>query len=529
MNQFRGHAKSLSELYVFYQRLNTDGFYPTLGKYVQYASLRILNQTEKYSNESDSVYAMAKAEFRKEKMLLEEKFGVSLNMDYYTGGDYNNYKEVIDAINSVLNLKNIYERNKALIKNTNGQRAVFSVFHTYFMQAWDEMADKVQKEYAKEFAQNGNIVLSLENAIDNILPDILDLGIRKMLDGAELESGIGVTSPELKNAYKGLISEIGNIKTEGSLANQLYHAYELDKLKDGLIEEISQNINFNSLKGKVRAKVDSNIYSRGGLGLEAIETAIFQQIGRAVGGKAIHSGQVKIKADNILTIGINPSLVQEALEKAGKNRNENIKAFSELGEKISKLNDGFIVYSSDKNYTLNKNFGGFSSGKSEKISVFLERIYKNNDSFTTLLGAINQLGEGAMLAKKEADFERLLAQDVAYLLFDDYTTIGEADVGGRSIHVMNLNGIIVPLSFILHCLGEAIDFAFIDANSVKKIVDVNIKVPKIEFETQGEQLDWQEKNPEQNAWDFQRQQTLTKSTIQAKILKNFKSIIANYL
>ena len=61
MSQFRGHAKSLSELYVFYQRLNTDGFYPTLGKYVRYASFRILDQTKRYADESESVYRMARA------------------------------------------------------------------------------------------------------------------------------------------------------------------------------------------------------------------------------------------------------------------------------------------------------------------------------------------------------------------------------------------------------------------------------------------------------------------------------------
>jgi hypothetical protein len=69
-----------------------------------------------------------------------------------------------------------------------------------------------------------------------------------------------------------------------------------------------------------------------------------------------------------------------------------------LGEKISKLNEGFIVYSSDKNYTINNKFSGFSSGNAERPVAFLNRVYKNSSSLKTLLGTINQLGDGAMLA-----------------------------------------------------------------------------------------------------------------------------------
>jgi hypothetical protein len=49
---------------------------------------------------------------------------------------------------------------------------------------------------------------------------------------------------------------------------------------------------------------------------------------------------------------------------------------------------------------------------------------------------------------------------------------------------MNLNGVIIPLSMILELLADAIDSTYIDINRVRKIVNVDIKVPKIEFETQ---------------------------------------------
>jgi hypothetical protein len=107
------------------------------------------------------------------------------------------------------------------------------------------------------------------------------------------------------------------------------------------------------------------------------------------GATAIHSGSKGIKADNILTLSIDPSIVYEALEQAGADRDENIKALSALGDKLSDLNEGFIVYSSDKNYSLNKNFKGFGAGKTGKNAAdFLNNLPKLNNSVSTLIGAI---------------------------------------------------------------------------------------------------------------------------------------------
>lgn len=528
MSQFRGHAKSLSELYVFYQRLNTDGFYPTLGKYVQYASYRILHQTRKYASESDSVRTMAMAEFQKEKRLLSEKFGVVLNFDYYKDNEEGRgFKEVVDALNATLNLKEVYERNKILIKETKGQKGVYSWFPTYFMQAWNEQLSYVKKEFDREFEKTKDITAALKNVLDRELPRILELGIKKMLDGPEVENS--KVPPELRDAYSSLISEIGKVSNSGSVANQIYKAYQLDDLKKTLLEEINQGIDLGSFNGKVEKMIKSNIHQRGGYTLEAIETAIFQQISRGINGKVTHSGSLGIKADNILTFDVDPQIVYDAFERAGKNREENVRALSELGERISKLNEGFIIYSSDKNYTINNKFSGFSSGNAERPEAFLNRVYKNSSSLRTLLGTINQLGEGAMLANQEDAFERLIAQDVAYMLFDDYTTIGQADMGGRSIHIMNLNGIMIPLSMILTLLADAIDATDQNKDFVRRIVNVDIKVPPIKFKEHSEQLDWQQAHPEENAWEYQRADTLREASIHTNFLRSFKSIIKEFL
>jgi hypothetical protein len=78
-----------------------------------------------------------------------------------------------------------------------------------------------------------------------------------------------------------------------------------------------------------------------------------------------------------------------ALEQAGGNREKNIAALTELGNKLKDLDDGFIVYSSDKNYRLNNSFAGFHAGSLGATAAdFLGNVYKNSSSLNTLIGAI---------------------------------------------------------------------------------------------------------------------------------------------
>lgn len=535
MSNFEGHAKSLSQLYVYYKRLNTDGYYPTLGEYAENASYRILGQTSKYAQDSSSVRAMAKAEFSKEKKLLSEKFGVNFGFGYYGEGGKKkaDIKEVVDALNATLNLKDAYDRNKLLIQKTVGQKGVYSWYPTYFMKAWTEYWPSIKKSIDYRIGKNQDSAQLLAQVLDNYMPQVCIRGIELMFDGPELESKQLKQSPELKNAYKDLVEHIGNINQAGSVAQQIYKAYGLDEIKSNLVEQLTASITNSKayardFKPKVKNMISKDVHSRGGLTLEAVENAIFQSISVGKGGLTFHSGATEIKADNILTFEIDPSLIYQALEEAGKNRDENIKALSKLGDKLSKLEEGFIVYSSDKNYTLNKNFSGYSAGSlGANAQDFLYNVYKNSGSVSTLLGAINQLGKGAMLEGQEEAFERLLAQDVAYMLFDDYTTIGQQDAGGRSIHVMNLNGLMIPLSLILDLLADAIDDVD-SASAVKRIVNVDIKAPNILFPTQESQNKWQEAHG-QNPWEYQRQYVLDNTKITAKFLASFKQIVTQYL
>jgi hypothetical protein len=80
----------------------------------------------------------------------------------------------------------------------------------------------------------------------------------------------------------------------------------------------------------------------------------------------------------------------------------------------------------------------------------------------------------------KTDYADIISKNIAYLLFDDFNTIGAGlENGVNAIHLVNLNGLFIPISAILYALVDALN----NEESIKKIVYTNIKLPEIEFKS----------------------------------------------
>ena len=81
----------------------------------------------------------------------------------------------------------------------------------------------------------------------------------------------------------------------------------------------------------------------------------------------------------------------------------------------------------------------------------------------------------------KADLEKAIAYNFAYLLFDDFDTIGLDTGDGSAIHIMDLNGVLIPLSFFIHLLVKALEGWVHDPIN---IIKVKIQTPNsIEFKS----------------------------------------------
>lgn len=429
---------------------------------------------------------------------------------------------IVDALNLCLQSKEVYDRAYQTIlsskqgKGSKGKQA-YSFFGGYLQSA-------INRKLPELIDRVGVFNIDQPTIFDWINSEVMPLAIEDMFN-AQVEEGV---DPKLQNAYQELAQLAKQFDKSGSFAQQLGSIYRIDEVA----EEVSQilasktkltkrGIGIGSLKNK------HHTYTRGGLTLEAITDLIFSKLASEKGnlGHGI-TGGLGTKADNILTIGIDYSEVQDFLDSRELGtRKQNVEAFMALGQHLKNINDSFIVYSSAKNYSITDDFksrGGFSAGFNLSLRQYEELMSKIERNMSVFIGAIEQLSEGAVGQDiNKTDFADIISKDIAYLLFDDYDAIGSGlSNGANSIHIMNLNGLFLPISSILYALADAIS----SEQQIKGIVKTELKIPKIYFKDDEAQRNFEKTRPGE-AWAFQREYALDNIQIETHFLGNLQEML----
>lgn len=527
----RPKIKSLSQMYVFYESLKNDNYVYANGEtsegLYRAAEKGVEDYGSYYKGEGKSAIAstlisMANAEKDKEIAALNDIFGVSgLSIDLANPEDI---KALVIALNSTLNLKSSFERNLTRIKKAGGKINVASLFDKYFYTAWkaavpsilDQIIDKC------ESLPTTGIADATDEVLDQKMPIIVKDALKRMFAS-------GILDGDTESGLEQVLQEVDNYAGTNNLVAQLTQAYHLDKLREDIKETLK-------LKGKLESKKDIILkttekkitkgnYQKGGLTLEYIEnyftsmlmsgTISNGSIEIKMKGGAIHTGGTEIKADNIYTFGFDTSVVDETLESMEGTRVErerNIKAIEGLTEKLKGLHDGYIIYSSAKNYSLSEHFKGFSQGSPISVST-LEEITKN----TTKMGAILQTAKGAVGRKYINDVKMSIAEDIAYYLFDDISTVGTNTSSVKALHLFDLDGIFIPLSVLLYKIGAAI-------NEVQKVpaslITVKIIAPPIMYGNKNVYS--------MEMWNTQRDEAKANTKISAHFFRDFFNFMKQF-
>lgn len=521
MADLQFHSRSLSSQYVFYQRLKD---HPS-------AALRALgnaaaNNAGMAGNTSmhmpaivEQLRRMAATEAEKECALLDQVFGVPIDLDP-TNRDF--YTQIMKALNDAMSLKSILDRNMARIKAGETQISIAGMFPSYFGTAWTAASEGIMEQIRGMVARNHRMTAAraADTVLSRELPKVVDDAIKRMLNSNDFKD-----DPSHKG-YQELLTYFNNTKWGSELSKNLYRLYHIDEVKDFIISELRKD----KLKGKyerVRRKdiepiVSRNRFSDGGLSLEYFENFVINSIagsnakqGWSVEG--IHTGKYGVKADNIVVFGIDPNMVKQALESTDAiNRERNVQIFESLSNRLSKLDDGFIVYSNAKNYSLSANFKGFNSGQDISLQTYGNVIASVSQNTGTLLGAIANTIPGAVGEGQKGNLTKIIATDIAYFLFDDVSVIGGNTSGVKSLHVFNLDGSYIPLSALLFELAEAIEDAL---SNPSQIVKVSIETPSYVAFAPGDDTGMER-------WNEQRAIALNNIRITATFLANFQSLMS---
>lgn len=525
-------VKSLSQMYVFYESLKDENIVYANGETSEslYAAAEQGTQeyAEFYNKQSRSTIAatlisMSNNERDKELDALRKVFGVNLSIDLNSPEDM---KALVVAFNSTLNLKSNFERNLTRIKNVKGQINVASLFDNYFQDEWNDaipsMLDQIRNIYFS--ARNITIANATNTVLSTAIPEIVKGAVKKMFSSGVIKKGD-------ESGLEQLLSIVDSYQGTNVLIQQLIQAYKLNEIGEGLKNTLrmrgkqKQNLrNIESMKKAVN-KVSTGHYQKGGLTLEYLEnylaSALFsgeisnEGIQIKMQGSAIHTGASEIKADNIFTFGFDNSVVDEtlkSLEGEGVSRERNIEAIKNLTEKLQNLKDGYIIYSSAKNYSLSEYFKGFSQGSPISVST-LKKITKDK----TKMGAILQTAEGAVGRKYIEEIRLSIAEDIAYFLFDDISTIGTNDNPVKALHIFDLDGIYIPLSVLLFKIGKAIEET---QKAPASLISVDIKAPRILYENAEEYS--------MEMWNEQRKAAKANTKVSAHFFKDFFNFMQQF-
>lgn len=393
-----------------------------------------------------------------------------------------------------------------------------------------------------------------ENQIDSIINKSIDDAFKNLL--TKMEDKMGKEIYGTQSSWK----EIYEASQQMQGFNQYFQQMIRSKIDFDKIKNIFQNEGVkitNKTHRGFRKLIDSQSglnlrnekksRSLGGSVQEYIES-IINSIGLAAQSAASSGGRVfsaeKMKTDNVTLYSYSekigdPNLAQRITDQL----NEEMNASNSLQDSVnimenywnnylSKLDNSFIIYGSTKAYSMSSSFAGFHGGgerslEDAKAIIAQAGFGSSVDDFINL--AYNT-GNGAIFSDQReevmAQLETALSAAVANLLFDDWVSIGQTSGGTSAIHVLELNGLKVPISVFLIAAGKAMMAA---SNDTKKIVRIKVKLPTSylypePIETKGGHM-----SEIIAAWNEQAATSKKEASFSLTFLKNFKELISEWI
>lgn len=547
-NPLRGF-QYLNGNYVYYQRLRTDGYYPGLADAVNIRQSLQVKEASNLEFIASFFENAAASELQKELDLLIKKFGSSISGSYE---NENFAKELITAINECLGIKKVFERNLALIKESRGQKNVMSFFPTYFQKVWERHSDEIFKDTAALFINSNNLVPgdALAEAIDKRLPDLVREAIIDMFN-AKVESGIKQNRDNYADAYKELAEAVQkNTDSSNEFVQSFIKNYHLSEFVEMMRQSIQDAAGFKSSLSK-DFHIKSQMAQRGGMTMEDFRTFAFNFVGEGL--SAVHgsdsmkvkvegmsTGSTKMKPDSIGVVDIPINIISDWVQNNSfGTREKDTAAILKLQESLKQFDDGFITYVNAKNYTLNENFKngtvrsdgtvqlpGFSAGSMISLQNFQAAADNLNVNYKDLVDICLQLIPGAIGENMIEETKLALTRAIASALFDDFNVVGSVEqTGAKSVHLLDLNGVLMPISFYFHLLSEA--FGRTASFKVQDLISVQISTPDSILYPESTAEERKGGGPER--WNRQSVDAMTKIKIGYHFLAAFKEIMQTFV
>ena len=482
--------------------------------------------------------AMSKNEAMKDIKLLNTYFGGNYNIDDMYNKDIG--KQITIALNEALNLKDIFRRNCERIINEKGDKravkvTISSVMESYMLTAlrnsWTTILNHIMNRLANS---NGNY--SIEKAIEDefnskYIEEVIERALDKALSSPTWTGGTDNPFKELAD-YLNTHSESKNY-----IIKKMYDYLGITELKNNMIENIKNSGQLKGFRGNKKINLTTSIKSGAKKNQGLMGEVMSQVITEAA--LNLHSDNVKFTAEQVGGVGAKPDVLfgielkvktpQNIMENKrfkDKSRETNRRRAIDINEHLKRLDKGILIYSNVKDWSLTEGFKqkGFSTGNSMKLDTYANVMKKTKTN--DFIGAIANAMKDAVFGdeKHRQAILEMITQDMANFLFDDVYTVGKkmANKGATLIHLMNLDGIYIPMSYLLLLLAEAFEEG--NKRNYRDIFYPTIKYPSILYPTGGEGHK-DEKVWTYEDWKRQREDALDKIVISAHFARSLDEIV----
>lgn len=493
--------------------------------------------------------SLGRSEMAKEIKLIESVTGMTMSSE-------SDIKTFIQNFNQVLMGKKQYEyalkRLKlALSKENQGKKnrapTIASFFTTYLGTALNRNINS--------FIDNIDINQRYETWLanfDQIIDKSIDDAFRSMLtDKRSKENEMYGIKDEWREVYEAS-QQINNFNLY--FREMIKSKINFDALKSVLSKEVIESQKkqkgirtiIDSAKG-LNLKKERKSRSLGGSVNEFIQNILYS-IGASLqssvsSGGTVLTGEIA-KTDTVTLLTCSQTIDTQVIEQNLVDTLNNDLAIAKTlqdttqimdnfyNQYLSKLNNSFIVYGSAKSYSLSESFSGFSGGgerSMEDIPAILAKAgIGGSGNLRNFLNAAYNTANGAIFSNQREeiteDLKIGLMSAIAQLLFDDWEQIGTQSGGAQSIHVLQLEGIQLPLSVLLTATGQAMIQA---SSSMEQLVKISIK-PMTEIRYK-EVLVGESKQEVLAKWEEEAARAKSESRFSMHFLKNFKTMIMEWV
>ena len=557
MNVFKDKVFGNGNNYVYYKRLETDPRFKgasrvfakataTIGKYnklINSINLNIVNVLK----------SQAIAERQKEIQVLQK---IAPNINY----DNMSPIELINQINKLIGLKDKYKDYLKYLKNWYPKTQAKNMSPVVSSYMSTKIASLINKYYIDDFTDNvtslvlsnadsSKIKVAAEQFANKVINDFISDANNITTELLTEMSTVGYTLGEENLIWEDILNQINSdASAKKTFITDVMNRFGLQKKIEKAADLIKRKVRKTS-KGAIRKSIESTAAPQGGNIYEVI-TGFMQ--GFAVNSN-ISTSRISDKGTtDLLTVSVTfdyQQLVKEKVEELQNGVNSKQEAVQKMTEFTdflkNNVGDGFIIYGNAKSYKLDRlsDKKGYFDGGTRNIQQLPSFMKQYNIPITEeAVELIINTIPGAILEGNNQIQEFLteaLAGQIAKLLFDDWTTIGDQVGNFNAIHVFNLSGITVPLSYLLENMAIAAEEAENDLiNHPSSYFQIQFNLPnKIRYEESSETtadiIKWKE-DPNfqleegetylQHAWNMQKEEALA-STFGVNFLSNFNQLL----